>query len=315
MSGLVAARRHCIELVRKADYESYLCALLLPSASSRDAAFAIRALNVETALVKSVVSKPELGMIRLAWWQQQIDDSYSAAKKARRGEQSKRDAASNEADAADPAHPVVCALRSVILESSLTKGWFTRFIEARMRQIQQQQPATVDEIEQSAEEIHASLLYLLLDSVGVKSVEADHIASHIGKAAGIVTALRALPFNTAQGDVQLPQDLMAKHALSKEQLVRSFAAPIAPDVQKRLADCVFDLAVVAKNHLDHARDLTVDHPAPAGADRVFFAAIPLVLYLERLERANFNCLVPDLHQRPFALYSRLAKASWFDKKF
>ncbi len=325
-SSLRAAQRHCVELVRRADYESHLCALLLPSAASRDAAFAVRALNVETAIVKSVVSKPELGLIRLAWWQQQVDDIYAARAATRKSRNSDGGNSSNsshsghnggggngDASAASPANPVVHALAHAISQSSLTKGWLTRFLDARMAQIEAPQPASVAAVEHAAEHIHSSLLYLLLESVGVKHVDADHVASHIGIAAGIVTSLRALPFTAAAGDVPLPHDLMAKHSLSTEALVRSLAgAPRAADAElhRRLSDCVYDLAVVAKQHLDLARALHADHPPPPAAAAAFFCAVPLALYLERLERANFNCLAPELHQRPFALYARLAGCRW-----
>lgn len=314
-SSLRAAQRHCVDLVRRADYESHLCALLLPSAASRDAAFALRALNVETAIVKSLVSKPELGLIRLAWWQQQVDDIYAARKSAARAKASSSSSSSSAASSSseDPANPVVHALGNAIVQSSLTKGWLSRFLEARMAQIEAPQPASVAGVELAAEHIHSSLLYLLLESVGVKNVDADHVASHIGIAAGIVTSLRALPFTVAAGDVPLPHDLMAKHSLSTEALVRSSAGAADAELHRRLSDCVYDLAVVAKQHLDLARALHAERPPPPAAAAVFFAAVPVALYLERLERANFNCLAPELYQRPFALYARLAACTWLGR--
>lgn len=49
-SGLDASgsEQYCLELLRKRDYESYLCSLLLP-AESRSSALALRAFNVELA--------------------------------------------------------------------------------------------------------------------------------------------------------------------------------------------------------------------------------------------------------------------------
>lgn len=44
--------KHCVELVQSRDLDGYLCGLLMPSASARDAYFAIRAFNVEVASVK-----------------------------------------------------------------------------------------------------------------------------------------------------------------------------------------------------------------------------------------------------------------------
>lgn len=43
--------------------------------------------------------------------------------------------------------------------------------------------------------------------VGVKNVHADHAASHIGKAQGILTCLRATPYNSSRRKVYLPMDI------------------------------------------------------------------------------------------------------------
>jgi NADH dehydrogenase [ubiquinone] 1 alpha subcomplex assembly factor 6 len=278
-------------LVRRADYEGYLTSLFLPS-TARSSAVAIRAFNVETAFVKSAVSKPELGLMRLAWWQQRVDEAFRTA-----------------APVDSTQNPVVDSLTEAIAHSSFTKGWFSRLIDERMRQLEHSQPATIADVERTAENIHSSLLYLLLESLGVKHVDADHIASHIGVATGIVTLLRALPLTLPQADVQLPQDIMAKHSLSKERLVRSLSSSAPehadPAIRKQLADCVFDVAVVAKSHVDHARTLLASSKAPAIGNQVFLSAVPVALFLERLERANFDCFASELHQRPFALYWRL----------
>ncbi len=43
---------------------------------------------------------------------------------------------------------------------------------------------------------------------GVRDVNADHAASHIGKAFGIVTLLRATPHHASKGKVLLPNDVL-----------------------------------------------------------------------------------------------------------
>lgn len=42
---------------------------------------------------------------------------------------------------------------------------------------------------------------------GLKDVHADHAASHIGKAQGIVTCLRATPYHSSRRKVYLPMDV------------------------------------------------------------------------------------------------------------
>jgi phytoene/squalene synthetase len=45
---------------------------------------------------------------------------------------------------------------------------------------------------------------------GVRNVNADHAASHIGKAHGFATVVRAIPFHARRNNVYLPYDLMVK---------------------------------------------------------------------------------------------------------
>lgn len=45
---------------------------------------------------------------------------------------------------------------------------------------------------------------------GVKDVQADHAASHLGKAIGVVTLLRSTPFHGNKGKVYIPNNVMIK---------------------------------------------------------------------------------------------------------
>lgn len=45
---------------------------------------------------------------------------------------------------------------------------------------------------------------------GVKDVQADHTASHLGKAIGVVTLLRSTPFHGNKGKVYMPNNVMMK---------------------------------------------------------------------------------------------------------
>lgn len=57
--------------------------------------------------------------------------------------------------------------------------------------------------------------------VDVKNVHADHTASHIGKAQGIATLIRATPYHVKKNMVYLPMDLMVK--VSNGQLDSRFS--------------------------------------------------------------------------------------------
>jgi phytoene/squalene synthetase len=69
---------------------------------------------------------------------------------------------------------------------------------------------TIKDMEKYAENTASCLLYLQLESLKIRDVTADHIVSHIGKAIGIATLLRALPFHTSQKRLILPAEVTAK---------------------------------------------------------------------------------------------------------
>ena len=52
-------------------------------------------------------------------------------------------------------------------------------------------------------------MYRNLLVTGVRDVQSDHAASHLGKAEGIVTLLRATPYHAHNKKVFLPMELLA----------------------------------------------------------------------------------------------------------
>lgn len=78
---------------------------------------------------------------------------------------------------------------------------------------------------------------------GVESIHADHVASHLGKAHGIVNLIRSVPFNAPRKIVSLPQDVLLQHNVPHETVLR---AKCTAD----LKEAVFDVAARAKQHLN-----------------------------------------------------------------
>ena len=69
------------------------------------------------------------------------------------------------------------------------------------------------DMETYSENTYSSLLYLMLETVGVKDVAHDHIASHLGKTVGLLTFLKGIPFAVKSRKLYLPVDIMAKVCL------------------------------------------------------------------------------------------------------
>lgn len=77
----------------------------------------------------------------------------------------------------------------------------------------------------------------------VKSIHADHAASHLGKAHGIVNLIRSVPYNAQRKIVALPQDVLLQHNVPHETVLRAKCTA-------GLKEAVFDIATRAKQHLD-----------------------------------------------------------------
>ena len=154
--------------------------------------------------------------------------------------------------------------------ANLSKSWFLRIISAREHYGDGRPYPTLEALEKYAENTYSTLLYLTLQALPMASVTTDHVASHIGKASGIVAVLRGLPLvafppppnhhsnpgaiggsfeRGKQGAVMLPLDVMARSGVKEEDVFRQGAE--APG----LRDAVFEVATRASDHLITAREM------------------------------------------------------------
>lgn len=86
-------------------------------------------------------------------------------------------------------------------------------------------------MEKYAENTASCLLYLQLESLNVRDVNADHIVSHIGKMIGITTLLRSIPFHASQKRLVLPAEITANVRAKKKTLERGHCNAFTdPDV-------------------------------------------------------------------------------------
>jgi len=118
------------------------------------------------------------------------------------------------------------------------------------------------------ENTYSTLLYLTLSALPIASLTVDHLASHVGKAAGIAAILRGLPLvafpppqsqyssqpgvvsgGVKQGVVTLPLDVMAQAGVKEEDVFRLGAEALG------LRDAVFAVATRASDHLITARQM------------------------------------------------------------
>ena len=261
--------------------------------------------------------------------------------------------------------------------AGLSKSWFLRLLAAREKYLTNTPFPTLDALESYAEHTYSTLLYLTLQSLPVTSLVADHVASHIGKAAGIAAVLRGIPLlafpgpaNThsnsnvqglgeglaaarvrqGQGVVRLPLDVMAETGLKEEDVFRRGVEA------EGFREAVFKVATRASDHLITARSMVAnlrkgggvghefeykgeeervgyvgeydgdgDEGEGDGAGRmglddvergfgVFMHAVPTQLWLQRLQRVDFDVFREEMRRGEWKLPWK-AYLAWRRREF
>ncbi|CAG8503025.1 21619_t:CDS:2 [Cetraspora pellucida] len=280
---LEAAIKYCSDLVRKHDPENYLVSMFYPK-HLRKIYYAIRAFNLELIMVRDSVSSPQIGKIRMQFWRDTIDNVFKGK---------------------PPQQPIAQVLFNALETCRLSPLFFKRVIDEREAILDDLPYFATKDLESYGENTASCLLYLHLESLNVKDMQADHVASHIGKAIGIVTILRAFPYLASKRRMLLSTEILAKHNISQEEIFRSGSV-------KGLDDAVFEVATLAHDHLLTARSFLPDIPGQALP--ALLSAVPCDLYLKRLEKYNFNVFEPKVNRKdwrlPIQLWHRYRKRSF-----
>lgn len=295
-SSLRTAFSHCVQQVRSYDYHHFLCLLELPPIM-RKVAFALRAFNVETSRAMDVASDPRIGLMRLLWWQEVIDKIY---------------------DRKSIEHPTAQALSSVILEHKINKSWLKRSVQARVKDARKEPneiPETIEELEKYAEDTLSTILYMTLQAGGIRSTTADHAASHVGKASGILLLLKSLPYhaNRHRHSLYVPIKVAEKHRLLVEKAGQK---EVRLDYRESLCEAVFEMASVANSHLEKARELA--GTVPKEALPVMLQSVPAQVLLDSLRKVHFDVFDPRLGRgvlgiSPFWYQLKVRWTSWTGK--
>ncbi|KAF8249657.1 hypothetical protein K440DRAFT_543080, partial [Wilcoxina mikolae CBS 423.85] len=260
---------------------------------ARDAHIAIRAFNINVASIDSQVSNVTVGNMRMQFWRDTIASVFQGH---------------------PPAQPIAVLLHKVLSvdQAPLSKSFFLKVISARDQYLGSLPFASLDALEKYAESTYGSLHYLSLEAVNQHNPTLDHIGSHIGKATGIAAVLRGIPLiaTSGTGAVVLPLDVCAEFNLRQEDVLRQGGN--APG----LRDAVFKVATLANDHLITARKMLGDagKDATGVAFATFLPAVSTSLYLERLEKVDFDPFNPSLQRKPWNLPWR-AYRTFATKKF
>ncbi len=262
------------DLVAVEDRDRFLTAQFAPIAL-RDDVLALYAFNTEVAKIRESVSESLLGAMKLQWWRELIATIYDRGPVL----------SSAEALSNTPlkGNPVVEALSAAIGRYGLTRAYFEALLGARARDLEEDPPTDILELETYAEGTSANLTWLALEVLGVRDEASRTAGRHVGIAWALTGLLRAVLYHARVNRFLLPADLLAKAALDSHDIKERRNA-------ERVAGVVAEIAGVAKAHIAKARTLRsqVDR-------RALPALLPAVLadgYLAALSRQKFDVFDP-----------------------
>ncbi|KAK9864897.1 hypothetical protein WJX84_007292 [Apatococcus fuscideae] len=269
--NLRVAFAYCSDQVRKYDHDNFICSLQLKP-DLRAAVLALRAFNVETGLVGENVREQTLAQIRMQWWREAVNGMYRQTPHE---------------------HPIVQALTEVIAAKELTRYRLQQIVTAREDDLLRlAPPASVADMEQYGRNTAAQLLLLQLESADLRGQpEIEHAALHLGQAQGITALLRGTHYHAARRRSYLPTDLCKREDLSHEQLFRG-------ESSDALCNVMFEVASVAKGHLEEARRLRPSLPPLARL--LMLPAVSVGLYLDALETCNFDAFAQRMLKQAYS---------------
>lgn len=186
----------CADLVRTNDFPHYAATLFTPAAERR-ALLALYAFNVEIVRVRDQVSQPLPGEIRLQWW---------------------TDMLSGHAHGSAEGNPVAAELLRTIRDFELPVEPLSLLVDEHQFDLYNDPMPTMTALEGYLAATCSALFALAARIMAPPSDAVEHLARHAGLAQGIAQIVANLPRDAAHRQLFLPQQLLASHGCSMEDV-------------------------------------------------------------------------------------------------
>lgn len=239
--------------LRTHDFDWYVASQFAP-AEKRAACMALFAYLAEVARIRSLVSDPLPGEIRLQWW---------------------RDTLSGTSHGAIEANPLAANLLQAIETHSIPTAPLLAVLDARTFDLYDDAQPTMGDLEGYAGEAWSGPISLAASVLsGNNPADFADVAGHGGVALCIARILTDLPRWAGKGQCFLPTDIMEKHGLDRSVLATGKAT-------FELTKTLQALAEIGVDHLKKAADPAGSMPASAHA-----VLLPFALARQTLTKAE-----------------------------
>jgi phytoene synthase len=243
----------CEDTVRRFDPDRYFASLFAP-ASRRPLLFVLYAFNYEISRVGLQSREPMMGVIRLQWWRETVEQAREGRPRA---------------------HPVAVGLAALFAGCAPPQGTFETIIDAREFDVVPDSFADLDALEAYGEATSSNLMriaaFVLTGEAG-----AEPFLKHAGVAYALSGLLRAIAAHAVRRKSYFPLDILSTEGATVETVFAGRISPSLRRVIRRLACC-------AREHVAAARK--------SAAGTSFVAALPCALvpgYLKRVMREDFD---------------------------
>jgi phytoene synthase len=274
----------CADLVRSHDFPRYAATLFVP-ATERRALLALYAFNVEIVRVRDQVSQPLPGEIRLQWW---------------------TDMLSGHVHGSAEGNPVAAELLRAIRDFDLPVEPLSLLAEEHQFDLYNDPMPTLTALEGYLAATSSALFDLAARIMAPPSEAVEHLARHAGLAQGIVQVIANLPRDAAHRQLFLPQQVLASHGCSMEDV---FAGKETPNLRAVLEQ----LSGEAQQHLTTASSLLAE--VPASVRPAFLPLSQMRADLKRLSLPGRNPFTPQPLSRLRTLWTlwRASRSREFTK--
>lgn len=305
----------CVLQVRKYDRENYLAGLCISDNRIKRLTFALRAFNVELAIIRDKTTDSDRAKARFHFWSKLIDEII------RRNDKNNSDLSQDKLHAYYNHTPVAKELFELFYEVNIDESsekYLKDLIGSRLssKVLGYKAFEDMDELLLYCSKSNESLYQLSwrvasqLHRVQIVDDLFDEIslvAHHLGIAHGLSNVIRAIPYNASKGACFIPADILHHHGLVTSDLRLSMKRNQLDG--GKLIPLVNDLADICQSHVNYAHEK--NRNVPSLLRQIFLPRLIVQNHLDRLRKCNYDICDARLRQQNGLLPLKL----WLNCKY
>jgi len=261
--------------IQKYDYDRYLT-LLFSEKEKRADIMALISFSLEVARIRSRVTEPMMGHIRLQWWRDALDELYDPARTLRR-------------------HEVALALQPVVRRYGIDKNDLLQIIDAREKDLEDEPFANIEDFLQYANATSYPLNKAILEALNCNETNIYSATQHLSTAWALCAILRSAHRNFSSRRNIFPQSLMKENDISTTDFGSDRFLPALKNVVKNIYDIAEAELATAKTILRSSPKAEIKKARP-----VLLNIITVQNHLKQIRKNNY-----DIFTRPLNPYLRL----------